>query len=238
MPVSLLPRSPANNQLLLALTGEGYARVLPHLKRQQLAQGEVLYEADDLIHYAYFLLSGAVSLLATTAGGRTIEVAEIGTEGLVGLPGVLGISRSLYRAVVQTKGTAMRITIAALRREFNRGGHLQGLLLSYTHTRLTQLSQALVCNHFHTVEQRLSRWLLMAQKRVHSNRLLLTQQHISEILGTSRTNITMCAGVLQQNKFIRCTRGQITIIDRHGLELSACDCYRELKHEDGTFLAA
>jgi CRP-like cAMP-binding protein len=238
MPTFLLAPLPSNNQLLLALNREEYARLVPYLKRQQLAQGKVLYEADDPIDYAYFLLSGAVSLLATTAGGRAIEVAEIGNEGLVGLPGLLGTYRTPYRVVVQMKGTAMRMRIEALRREFSRGGRLQTLLLSYTHARLAQVSQALVCNHFHTVEQRLSRWLLRVQDRVHSNRLQLTQQHIAEILGTSRTNVTMCAGVLQHNNFIRCTRGQITIIDQQGLELSACECYRELKHKGGTFLAA
>ena len=238
MLASLPPLFPQENQLLLELALEEYTLLAPHLERMRLVEGETLYEADDKIKYAYFLLSGMVSLLATTQDGRMIEVAQVGSEGVIGLPVVLGIHNIPYRAVVQIKASAMRIKAAALRSEFNRGGQLQGVLLNYMNTRLTQVSQAMICNHFHTVEQRLSRWLLMAQSRVHSNLLHFTQQHISEILGTSRTNIAMCAGVLQQKKFIQCTRGQITIVDQQGLEAYACDCSREMKDESGSFLAA
>jgi CRP-like cAMP-binding protein len=238
MSVSSLSYVPLNNRLLFALAREEYALLFPYLERVQLAQGKVLYEADDTITYAYFPLSGMVSLLATTEGGRMIEIAEVGTEGVIGLPVVLGIYNTPFRAVVQIKASAMRIKAGALRREFNRGSQLRDLLLSYIHTRLTQVSQAVICNHFHTVEQRFSRWLLMTQARVHTNRLHLTQQHISDILGTARTNVTMCASVLQHNKFIHCTRGQITIIDQRGLEARACECYREMKKESSGFLAA
>lgn len=238
MPVSLLSPVPLNNQLLSALTPGEYALLFPYLERVWFDGGRVLYEAGSAIKYAYVPLSGVVSLLATTEDGRMIEIAVVGNEGVIGLPIVLGVFSTPYRALVQIKGSAMRIRADALRRQFNRGSQLQVVLLGYIHTRLTQVSQALVCNHFHTVEQRFSSWLLTTKDRVHTNRLHLTQQHISDILGTPRTNVTMCASVFQHNKFIQCTRGQITIIDQQGLETCACECYREMKEESSRILAA
>ena len=233
MCISSLSLGQLNNQLLSALAPDEFALVRPYLEQVQLNPGKILYGADNTLKYAYFVLSGVVDLLATTEDGRMIGVAEVGTEGVIGLSAVLGICNSPYSAVVQIKTRAMRIKVDALRREFNRRSQLHDVLLNYTHSRLTQISQAVICNHFHTVEQRFSRWLLVTRDRLHTNRLFLTQQHISDILGTPRTNVTMCASVLQHNKFIRCTRGQITIIDQQGLEARACECYREMKQGRG-----
>lgn len=226
------------NELLSSLVRKQYELLFSDLESVQLAQGKVLFEAGEAIEYAYFPRSGKVSLFAGTEGGRVIEVAEVGREGVVGLPAVLGIYDSPYRAVVQIRASAKKIKAETLCREFNRGPELQRLLLAYSLARLAQVSQALVCNHFHTVEQRFCRWLLMTRDRVNTNRFALTQQQISDILGTSRTNVTMCATVLKDQKIIRCTRGRITIIDEQALESSACICYREMKQEKKRILAA
>jgi CRP-like cAMP-binding protein len=231
MSTSSSPPAPLKNQLLLALDSDEYDLLRPYLEQVELRADKILYGVDSTIQYAYFLLSGLVSLLATTEDGRMIEVAQVGAEGVIGLSVVLGPETTPYSAVVQIKSRAMRIRGDALRREFNRGDQLHGLLLGYTRTRLTQISQAVVCNRFHTVEQRLSRWLLMAQNRLHTNQLHLTQQHISDILGTPRTNVAMCASLLQHKNVIRCARGEITIIDQQGLEASACKCYRKMKQQ-------
>jgi len=162
----------------------------------------------------------------------------IGKEGMVGVPIILGISIVPYRITVQIPITAARIKAGALKDEFNRGGVLQNVLLKYTHTLVVQLSQSAVCNRFHTAEERLCRWLLLSRDRTRSNIINLTQETISQMLGTPRTGVTLTAGVLQKEGLIHYSRGKITIIDPRGLEAAACECYGIVKEEFEHFLAA
>jgi CRP-like cAMP-binding protein len=229
---------PSKNQLLSALPREDYARLLPALEPVELPAGKVLYDITDAVRDAYFPLSGMVSLLALTEGGDTIEIGMVGDEGVVGLPAIMRAYKTPCRVSVQIRGRAMRIKSDSLRAEFSRCGPLQDVLLRYTYVLLTQISQSAVCNHFHTVEQRLSRWLLVTRDRVHSDEFLLTQEVISHMLGIPRTNVTMHAGVLQQQGLIRYSRGRITIVDVRGLEEAGCECYRTVKDELNSFLVA
>lgn len=243
MPASPFTQSPfthrpSKNQLLSALAREDHARLFNGLELVELVPGKVIYEITDTVRHAYFPLSGMVSLLAITEDGGTIEIGMVGNEGVVGLPAILRAYRTPYQVMVQIRGRAMRIRADSLRAEFDRGGRLQDVLLRYTYTLLTQVSQSAVCNHFHTVEQRLSRWLLVARDRVHSNEFSLTHEVVSHMLGIPRTNVTMRAGALQQKGLIRYSRGKITIVDPGGLEAAACECYRMVKEEIGSFLAA
>lgn len=238
MPTSPCLHVPSKNQLLSSLAREDYERIRPHLEHIELPAGTVLYEIDDTFMYAYFPLSGMISLLSINADGGTMEVAMIGNEGMVGLPAILGINKVPYQVMVQIRGSGIRISADLLCGEFNRGGRLQDVLLRYTCTLLRQTSQSAVCNHFHTVEQRLSRWLLALRDRVQSNELPLTQEVISQLLGVPRTNVTMRAGTLQQKELIRYSRGKIVIVDPRGLEAAACECYRMIKDAASDFLVA
>jgi CRP-like cAMP-binding protein len=132
----------------------------------------------------------------------------------------------------------LRIKAHVIYAEFKRGGKLQDVLLSYTHTLLTQISQSALCNRFHPVEKRLCRWLLTTHDRVQGDTFHLTQEIISYMLGTPRTRVTMAAGVIQEAGLIRYKRGKITIIDRDGLEQTACECYRIVAESLEHFLAA
>lgn len=227
---------PVENRLLAALPPEEYAQFFPILKPVHLARGTVLYEADDIVVRAYFLTSGVVSLLSTTEDGATIEVGIVGNEGMVGIPVILGFDTTPYRVMVQTATNALEIRADTLRREFNRGGRLHDLLLRYTHALLCQIAQSAVCNRFHTVEKRLCRWLLISGDRAHSDRFFLTQEFISHMLGVPRTHVTMTARTLWQKNLISYKRGEITIVDRRGLETAACECYRVVLEEVGSFL--
>ncbi len=235
MSASPSPHVPLTNQLLSALTHEEYAHLLPSLQQVELLPGKVLYEVADIVSHSYFPLSGMFSLLALTEAGNTIEVAMVGNEGIVGLPAILGIYKTPYRMIVPIRGYAMKIRADSLRTEFSRGGRLHDVLLRYTYARLTQLSQSAVCNHFHTVEQRLSRWLLVTHDRTHSNEFHITQEAISHMLGIPRTHVTMRAGALQQKGLIRYSRSIITIVDRVGLEAASCECFRMVKNEINSF---
>ncbi|MBA3714921.1 MAG: winged helix-turn-helix domain-containing protein, partial [Pyrinomonadaceae bacterium] len=125
----------------------------------------------------------------------------------------------------------LRIKTHLLLTEFNRGGVLQNMLLRYVNSLIAQVSQTAACNRLHTVEERLARWLLMTRDRTHGDELPLTHEFIAQMLGTRRAGVTGAAIALQTEGFIRYSRGNITIIDRAGLEGFACECYKIVKKE-------
>ncbi|MEO1378008.1 MAG: helix-turn-helix domain-containing protein, partial [Cyanobacteria bacterium J06635_10] len=138
---------------------------------------------------------------------------------------------TMARLVVQIEGTAIKLNAKVLKSEFSRGGELQKLLLLYTQALFTQASQNAACNRQHNIEARLARWLLTAQDCIADSELHLTQEFISQMLGTRRSGVTVAAGILQQAGIIRYTRGKISILDREALEATACECYRVIKNE-------
>jgi CRP-like cAMP-binding protein len=228
---------PSGNRLLSALPSTEYERLLPALEPVRLVKGHLLYIVGARIRYCYFPLGGTVSILSVTEDGDIIEVAMIGNEGMAGIPSILEVNTAPYQVMVQIGADALKIRAEVLTREFNRAGTLHSLLLRYTHALLCQIAQSAVCNRFHTVKQRLCRWLLVAHDRVRSDTLPLTHEFISFMLGVPRTNVTMTARALQHKNLIRYTRGKITIIDEKGLEAAACECYRVVKMEVDKHLA-
>jgi len=227
-----------SNQILAALRREEYPLLFSNLQQVDLKRGEVLFDLADRIPSAFFLMSGLVSLFATTEDGSTTQVGMAGNEGLVGVPIILGIDKAPYQVIVQIPGRAMRIGQQTLLTEFSRSGPLQRMLLSYTHSLICQISQSAACNRFHTVEQRLCRWLLIGLDRVESNRLPLTQEALSHMLGASRTNVTKAATALRTAGLIRYHRGDLAIVDRPSMENRACECYRVITEQLGQFYAA
>ena len=215
-----------DNRLLASLPQDEYARLSPHLELVRLTPGKILYNAGDAVRHAYFPKGGMICLLSTTERGRTIEVAMISNEGMAGIPIILRCEAAPYQVMVQLAGNALRIRASALQAEFNRGGRFQHLLLQYTHTLLTQIAQSAACNRFHTVEERLCRWLLVSRDRVQTDTIRLTQEFLSHMLGTPRSSVTAVAGTLQREGLIAYQRGKITILDRRGLEAASCECYR------------
>jgi CRP-like cAMP-binding protein len=211
---------------LLAVLSEGSRELLaPHLARARFVKGHVLYEAGDRILYAYFPTSGMISLLYGTEDGAAIAVETVGKGGMIGVPLVLGASVSAYRAVVEAPSEALVISAAAFKLALKHP-ELQGLLLRYAHELLVQVSQAGVCYHYHTVEQRLCTHLLTAQDCLGSATFELTHEQLSYVLGSGRPTVTQAARALHDQGLIRYRWGRIEILDRPRLEASACDCYR------------
>ncbi|MGD1913650.1 MAG: Crp/Fnr family transcriptional regulator [Rivularia sp. (in: cyanobacteria)] len=219
------------NQLLGALPLEEYQRLVPHLENIYLMSGEVLCEPGETMTEVYFPTLAMISLVSIMENGSTTEVGLIGKEGMVGLPVFLGGHSTTSRAIVQIEGTAIKLNAKVLKSEFNRGGELQKILLLYTQALFTQASQNAACNRQHNIEARLARWLLTAQDCVVDSELHLTQEFISQMLGTRRSGVTVAAGILQQAGIIRYTRGKISILDREALEATACECYHVIKNE-------
>jgi CRP-like cAMP-binding protein len=217
------------NLLLAAVPGPAYQRMATGLKPVELSYGQALYEPAGPIRHVYFPVDCLVSLLTAVDRSRTLEVGMVGNEGMVGMPMVLGISVSAVRALVQGAGTAMRMTAARFRSEFKNNPSLQRALFRYTHLLMAQVSQTAACNRFHEVDMRLARWLLMTSDRLQRDEFLLTHDFLAHMLGVRRVGVSQAAEDLKRNKLIDYSRGNITILDRKGLEAAACTCYRIVK---------
>lgn len=213
------------NSLLAAIPGAAYRRLLPALEPVRLIFGETLYEPWQAIRHIYFPGSSLVSLLTLADGHLALEVGLIGRDGMVGVPLVLEHKVSAVRALVQGSGTAFRMASAPFLKEFRRSPPLQRELYRYTHALMAQVSQTAACNRFHVVEQRLARWLLMTHDRVKSDRFRMTHEFLGHMLGVRRVGVTRAAQALQQRHLIRYSRGDITVLDRAGLEAATCQCY-------------
>jgi CRP-like cAMP-binding protein len=224
------------NRILAALPPEQLARVLPHLSTIRLERDEVLYITGDEIRYVYFPISGLMSLLSTTETGSTVAVAMVGNEGIIGLPVILKNRMIPYEVTVQTETVVYRMKAEDLQHEFDRCEALHELMLRYLNVLIAEISQSALCHRFHTVEQALGRWLLMAHDRLNTDSLNLTQEIISHALGVPRTGVTMAAGALQRAGLIRYSRGKIVIVDRARLEANSCECFRIIHDELSHFL--
>lgn len=224
------------NHLLAALPAAEYERLSPHLELVQMLLGDVLYESGGELHYVYFPTTATVSLLYVMEDGASAEIAGVGNEGVIGVALVTGGETMPNLAMVQCAGYAYRLKPQLLKDEFNRGGGrragaLQNLLLRYTQTLITQVSQTAVCNRYHSVEQQLCRFLLSSLDRSPLNELTVTQELIAHMLGVRREGITETAGKLRHAGLISYCRGHITVLDRSGLEKRACECYQVVKTE-------
>ena len=222
---------PTRNRLLAALSPEAYERLEPDLEPVSLALGDVIYEAHAALSHVYFPTTSVVSLLYTMQNGSTAEMGVVGRDGVVGIAVFMGGDTTPNRAVVQIAGDAVRLKLKCFREEFKRVGDLHRLLLLYTQTLLTQMSQSAVCNQLHSVEQRLCRSLLLSDDRHDLEEFLMTQELLASMLGVRREAVSIAAHRLQDAGLIRYKRGRMTIVDRVGLESVACECYQVIKSE-------
>jgi CRP-like cAMP-binding protein len=225
------PHHPRQNHLLAVLPDSDYERVLPQLELVPLPLGLAVYESGRGQGYVYFPTNSIVSMLYVMEDGSSAEIAVVGNDGLVGIALFMGGETTSSRAVVQSAGHGYRLKAAALKKEFERGGELQHLLLRYTQALITQMAQTAVCNRHHSLEQQLCRWLLLSLDRLPSNELRMTQELIANMLGVRREGVTESAGKLQKDGLITYSRGHITVIDRPALEKRVCECYAVVKKE-------
>jgi CRP-like cAMP-binding protein len=228
MPVQ---QQPSDNHLLAALPAAAYERIAPHLERVAMPLGEAVYEAGTILHHAYFPSTAVVSLQYVMENGASSEFADVGNEGMIGLPLFMGGHTSPSRATVCIGGHAYRLGGQVLADEFGRGGDLTRLLLLYTEALFTQVAQTAVCNRHHSMEQQMCRLLLLTLDRLPDQELIMTQELIASILGVRREGITETAGALQRAGLISYRRGHITVVDRAGLEARACECYKVVTRE-------
>jgi CRP-like cAMP-binding protein len=227
-----------SNGLLAALPPEDLARLRPRLQPVELPFDQTLYPADGIVEAVLFVETGMVSLLATLEDGEQVEVGIAGSEGLIGLPLVLGDDRSLVEARVQMEGTALRMNVAALRDEMEGSAALRLVLKRYTLAFQAQVTMTAACNARHAIEQRLARWLLIAHDRAGADEFPMTHEFLSMMLGVRRPGVTIAAGVLQRAGLIQYARGRMAVTDRPGLEASSCECYHTTRREFARLLGS
>jgi CRP-like cAMP-binding protein len=219
------------NHILAHLPSAEFSQIAPKLEHVNFQLGEVLYESGEKQDFAYFPTSSIVSLLYIMENGSTAEIGIVGNDGIIGLAIFLGGETTTNRAVVQSAGEGFRIRASDLKAAFATSGKLRDRLLRYTQALLTQISLTAVCNRLHSVEEQLCRWLLLSHDRLDSNDLVMTHDLISNMLGVRREGITLAAQKLAKRKLIKNVRGTITVIDRKGLEVAACECYAVVNEE-------
>lgn len=227
--MSTYVKTPAKNRILAVLSDDEYERLLPHLEPFAFNSGKVLYEIGEPIEYLYFPSDSVVSLVTQMQDGRIVEVGLVGNEGMTGLALLLAQKVSAERAIVQIPNGGMRAKAAVIEKEFELCEGLHDSLLKYANSLMRQISQTAACNASHTVEERLSRWLLMCRDRVSTDEINLTQEFIAEMLGTRRATVNVGAINLQSAGLISYNRGHIRIIDREGLEGFSCECYEAVR---------
>jgi CRP-like cAMP-binding protein len=228
--------SPEQNHLLDTLPPAERERVFPHLRLVTLPLGAVLYESGDAQRHVYFPIDAIVSLLYVLKDGASAEIAVVGNDGAIGVALFMGGVTTTNRAIVQSAGSAYRLTRRRIEQEFARHGDMLHVLLRYTQALITQMAQTAVCNRHHSVDQQLCRWLLLSLDRLSSNKLIMTQELIANMLGVRREGVTEAAGKLQKAGVIEYSRGRITVLDRPRLEAMSCECYEVVRKETDRLL--
>jgi CRP-like cAMP-binding protein len=230
-------RLSVQNRLLSVLPDEEFDYLYPHLEPVTFSRGTTINQAGDDLHRCYFPNDGMISLLSVTEQGNAVEVGFTGYEGILGLPVILGNKEMPYQALVQVKAECLSVDVKYVSELFDRGGVFHDVLLRYLYVMFRQVGQTCVCNHFHTIEARLCRWLSVICERSNNSHLVLTQEFLAHMLGVQRTSIGLIANSLQQKAIIRYSRGKIEVLDPASLKGLACECYFVVNEEFKKFLA-
>ena len=217
------------NRILVALPDAEYENLRPLLSVVDLPRHASLYEPGQRLEYVYFPNRSLISLMIVTRENKTVGIGAVGSEGLIGIPALVGLSRTLHRAMIQIAGDGFRSRVDDLRNLLPSTPQLQFVLSRQAVIQGTQAAQFAACNRLHGVEQRLARWLLLMQDRATNDPLLLTHDCLAAILGTDRPSVSLAAGTLQQKGAIAYTRGVVNVLSREKIEEAACECYRVIK---------
>jgi len=220
------PTVPAN-RLLASLSSRSRREFLASCEPVELDFAAVLCNSGERIRHVYFPTGGFISLVTVLDATAKLEVGIIGDEGMLGVSLALGMDISPQYAIVQGAGGALRMSTTVFNRQLQRSAPLRHDLGRYVYVLMNQLAQTAACTHYHLLEARLARWLLMSRDRAHSDEFRLTHQFLAYMLGVRRAGVTTAASALQARGLISYSRGFVVIHDGRGLERASCRCYRQ-----------
>lgn len=223
--------SSAVNRVLSSLPSEEIEFIGPYLELVSFPPGHFVALAGDSLKKCFFPNSGMISLLAETESGGAVEVGFTGFEGMVGTPIVLGKNAMPYQALVQAPSEGHVADTSRVLQLFARRGVFHDAILRYSYVEIRQLTQTAVCNHFHSIQSRMCRWLAVMCNRSGNRHVKLTQEFLAHFLGVQRTSIGSIANGLQKEGVIDYSRGKIEILDLDRLKLNACECYHLIERE-------
>ena len=226
------------NRLLAQIPLEDYERLRPHLQPVPLPYKTVLYKPNKPINSVYFIESGVGSLVHVMKNGNAAEVGTIGNEGIVGLPVVFGERSAPSGVYMQVPGAGLKMSAREFSEQISLSQPLRRSLLRYANAFFNQVAQSAACALFHPLEMRCSRWLMMTRDRMPSDEFLLTQEFLAMMLGVRRPSVSVAMASLQKKGLLRYSRGNVTILDRKGLQAAACECYKVTKAEFDLLLGA
>lgn len=226
-----LSTDPRNNRLLAGLPDADFKHIEASLAVAPFSQGTVLAEARETIDQVYFPLNGMISVLTVLNDGKAIEIATIGRDGVFGGAAAFGVYRTRVRGIVQIPIVAATLSATHLKQAADSSPAIHRLCLRYNEVLLTQACVTAACNALHVTEARFCRWLLQASQVSGSQRINLTHEFLSEMLGVRRSSITEIAGKLQSSGLISYSRGVIDILDPQALRARACECFETLLQE-------
>ena len=221
------------NKILLSIPDDEYRVVRPHLEYLTLPDRDTLHDPSEKLRFAHFPNAGLISLLVATNDGKTVEAGLVGNEGVAGIPIVVGLTRSPLREVALISTDGFKVQAEAMVKILKSTPQLQMRLSRYAVVQGMQVAQTVACNRLHHIEQRLARWLLMAQDRVQSALVAMTHDFLAIMLGTNRPTVSHAAAILQKKKSIEYTRGGVRIVNRKKLEACACECYGVIQQFNG-----
>jgi CRP-like cAMP-binding protein len=226
------------NALLAGLPSAERGRFSSDLELIPLTLGQVLYESGQVMTHAYFPTDCVISLLYVMKNGESAEIAIVGNEGMIGIALFMGGDSTMSRAIVQNAGHAYRLKAQVLKDEFNRGNALMRSLLMFGSALITQMVQTAACNRHHTVDQQLCRWMLLSLDRLPTGQISMTAKLIGNMLGLKTEQVSAATDVLSNAGLIRYEDGEITVLDRGGVENRSCECYGVVKKESDRLLSA
>jgi CRP-like cAMP-binding protein len=220
------------NRLMSTLADHDWERWKPHIELVKLEVGDILFDAGEPIDHIYFPLTGIISQQYDFDDGKSAEFAQMGNEGMAGVFIFMGSASTSSKAVVIAGGMAYRLPSVWLLQEFNTSGLFRQMILHYMQVLMTNASQMAVCNRRHSIDQQLSRILLLQLDRVAGNNLSLTHELISRSMGVRREGVSEAAKRLEKMGAIRYSRGHIEVLSRPALLKNTCECYSIIKRED------
>ena len=223
---------PVSNRILLSIPDNEYRTIRPYLEYLGLPGHYAIHEPNEKVKFAHFPNAGLISLLVATKDGKTVEAGVVGSEGVTGIPTVVGLTRSPLREIVIIPTVGFKVKADAIPNILKSTPQLQMTLNRYAVVQSMQVAQTVACNRLHRIEQRLARWLLMARISIDSAVVAMTHDFLATMLGTNRPTVSYAAAILQKRKSIEYIRGGVKIVNRKKLEASACECYGVIQQFD------